>query len=155
MARSNKPTGLKLVEGNRGKRAINKQEPDPEYLNDLTAPSFLSAGAADVWNEIAQNLRNARLLTKLDVPMLAMGCEALARYRKLTAESNTKSQDIRSEESEESEKDAWMLTTIQSMSFKQAMTVLQQFGMSPAARTKIAIQPQGDLFGEEGTGYFT
>jgi P27 family predicted phage terminase small subunit len=152
MARSNKPTGLKLVEGNRGKRAINKQEPDPEYLNDLTAPSFLSAGAADVWNEIAQNLRNARLLTKLDVPMLAMGCEALARYRRLTAESNTETQDIGSKESE---KDAWMLTTIQSMSFKQAMTVLQQFGMSPAARTKIAIQPQGDLFGEEGSSYFT
>lgn len=152
MARSNKPTGLKLVEGNRGKRAISKQEPDPEYLNDLAAPSFLSAGAADVWNEIAQNLRNARLLTKLDVPMLAMGCEALARYRRLTAESNTESQEIGSKESE---KDAWMLTTIQSMSFKQAMTVLQQFGMSPAARTKIAIQPQGDLFGEEGTGYFT
>lgn len=152
MARSNKPTGLKLVEGNRGKRAINKQEPDPEYLNDLAAPSFLSAGAADVWNEIAQNLRNARLLTKLDVPMLAMGCEALARYRKLTAESNTESQDIGSKESE---KDAWVLTTTQSMSFKQAMTVFQQFGMSPAARTKIAIQPQGDLFGEKGNSYFT
>lgn len=152
MARSNKPTGLKLVEGNRGKRAISKQEPDPEYLNDLAAPSFLSAGAADVWNEIAQNLRNARLLTKLDVPMLAMGCEALARYRRLTSESNLTSQNVGSEDSE---KDAWMLTTIQSMSFKQAMTVLQQFGMSPAARTKIAIQPQGDLFGEEGSSYFT
>lgn len=152
MARPTKPTKLKLVEGNRGKRAINKQEPDPEYLNDLAAPSFLSAGAAAVWNEIAQNLRNARLLTKLDVPMLAMGCEALARYRRLTAESNEGSRSIGSEESE---KDAWMLTTIQSMSFKQAMTVLQQFGMSPAARTKIAIQPQGDLFSEEGNSYFT
>ena len=50
----------------------------------------------------------------------------------------------------------WMVA--QSMAFKQAMAVLQQFGMSPAARTRIAIQPQGDLFGsgEKASGdYFS
>jgi hypothetical protein len=41
----------------------------------------------------------------------------------------------------------WMVA--QSMSFKQAMSVFQQFGMSPAARTRIAVNPQGDLFGGE------
>lgn len=152
MARNNKPTSLKVVEGNRGKRAINKQEPDPEYLNDLAPPSFLSADAAKVWVEIAQDLRNARLLTKLDIPMLAMGCEALARYRKLTAECTENHDPIGSEDKN---KEAWMAVTIQSMSFKQAMAVFQQFGMSPAARTKISIQPQGDLFNETGSGYFT
>lgn len=152
MARTNKPTSLKVVEGNRGKRGTNKQEPDPEYLNDLTAPAFLSAGAVDVWNEIVRDLRNARLLTKLDVPMLSLGCEALARYRKLTAEIDAECKSIGSEEEK---KDKWMATTIQSMSFKQAMAVMQQFGMSPAARTRIAIQPQGDLFGETGSNYFT
>ena len=152
MARNPKPTRLKIVEGNPGKRAINKQEPDPEYLNDLTPPSFLSPAAAEVWVEIAQDLRNARLLTKLDVPMLAMGCEALARYRKLNKDCVNEPSSVGSEEEK---KDVWMATTIQSMSFKQAMTVFQQFGMSPAARTKIAIQPQGDLFGETGSGYLT
>jgi hypothetical protein len=48
---------------------------------------------------------------------------------------------------------------VKSMAFKQAMAVLQQFGMSPAARTRIAVQPQGDLFGDAGkeasSGYFS
>lgn len=42
----------------------------------------------------------------------------------------------------------WMVA--QSMAFKQAMAVFQQFGMSPAARTRIAVQPQGDLFAGNG-----
>ena len=153
MARTHKPTSLKIVEGNRGKRAANKQEPDPEYLNDLTAPSFLSAGAAAVWDEIVHDLRSARLLTKLDVPMLSMGCEAIARYRRLTKQIDADGESIGS--SDDDKKDQWIATTIQSMSFKQAMAVLQQFGMSPAARTRISIQPQGDLFNETGSGYFT
>lgn len=44
------------------------------------------------------------------------------------------------------------------MAFKQAMAVFQQFGMSPAARTRIAVNPQGDLFnenGKKGTDYFS
>ncbi len=152
MARTNKPTSLKVVEGNRGKRGINKQEPDPEYLNDLTAPSFLSSGAVDVWDEIVPELRKAKLLTKVDIPMLSMGCEAIARYRKLTKQIDVGGEEIGSEDEK---KDQWMATTIQSMSFKQAMAVMQQFGMSPAARTRISIQPQGDLFNEAGSGYFT
>lgn len=149
-----KATVTKINEGKRGKRGINKQEPDPEYLSDLTPPSFLSAGAKKVWNEISPELRKAKLLAKIDIPMLAMGCEALARYRKLTKECIEDQCGIGSDEEK---KDAWIKTTIQSMSFKQAMQVMQQFGMSPMARTKIAIQPQGDLFGNEppGKGYFT
>lgn len=152
MARTHKPTSLKIVEGNRGKRSTNKQEPDPEYLNDLAAPSFLTVEAAQVWDEIVPDLRKAKLLTKIDIPMLSLGCEALARYRKLTAEIDV---DCKSIGSDDEKKDKWMATTIQSMSFKQAMAVMQQFGMSPAARTRIAIQPQGDLFGETSSNYFT
>jgi phage terminase small subunit len=48
----------------------------------------------------------------------------------------------------------WLI--VQSMSFKQAMAVFQQFGMSPAARTRIAVNPQDDLFsGKNGTDYFS
>lgn len=133
-------------------RPTTKQEPDPEYLNDLTPPGFLSEGATKVWNEIAQDLRNARLLTKLDIPMLCMGCEALSKHRQLTKEIDCVDKNITSGSDK---KDDWILTTKQSVAFKQAMAVFQQFGMSPAARTKIALQPQGDLFNETGSDYLT
>ena len=140
MARPNKPTNLKLIEGNKGKRALNTHEPDPAYLNDLSAADWLPDGAKIVWNEIAPALRKERLLTVLDIPALETGCVAIANYRKLTIEigsnfitGNAISQKL----------------IAQSMYFKQAMGIFQQFGMSPAARTRIAIQPQGDLFATE------
>ena len=149
--RNPKPTSLKVIEGNRGKRALNNQEPDPEYLNDLTPPDYLTESAKVVRNQIAQDLRNARVLTKVDVPMLHMACEAIATYRKAVAkcDQREKNGDI----GESSSIGYWEM--VKSMSFKQAMAALQQFGMSPAARTRIAIQPQGDLFSDQGKGYLT
>lgn len=146
-----KPTALKVIEGNRGKRAMNKQEPDPTYLRDLDPPAWLSAQAKDVWNEVAPALAAAKLLTEADVQMLAMGCVAIAQHRYAV---NRVGDDLVKSKHEISDGNAvsvgehinpWML--VQSMTFKQAMAVFQQFGMSPAARTRIAINPQGDLFG--------
>lgn len=156
MSRPTKPTALKLIQGNKGKRAMNKSEPDPEYLTDLTAPDYLSESAAAVWDEVVPNLRRAGLLTMVDVPMLTMGCIAIAQYR--TAARKTDDDGlIKSKMTVNDEGVAvatgehvnpWMI--VQSMSFKQSMAVFQQFGMSPAARTRISVNPQGDLFGKDG-----
>ncbi len=150
--RTPKPSALRLIEGNRGKRGISKQEPDPSYLNDLSAPEWMPAPARAVWNDLVPHLRAAKMLTTIDVPMLEKGCVAIAQYRHATkmlgdalvldAESFddagvkivTKAATL----------NQWMVA--QSMAFKQAMAVFQQFGMSPAARTRVAIQPQRDLF---------
>lgn len=147
-----KPTALKVIEGNRGKRSANKQEPDPKYLVELDAPDWLSAKAKKVWEEVAPHLASAKLLTEVDVQALAMGCVAIAQYRQAVeraGESLVKSKIVVNENDTPVETgehiNPWLI--VQSMSFKQAMAVFQQFGMSPAARTRIAIQPQGDLFG--------
>lgn len=159
--RTAKPTELKVLEGNKGKRSLNKQEPDPEYLEDLKAPEYLSSGAAKVWDEIVPHLRRARLLTKIDVPALAMGCTAIAQYRLAASRADDNLIKSKMVETEGGDTAAvgehvnpWLI--VQSMSFKQAMKVFEQFGMSPAARTRIAIQPQGDLFGKDqkGSQYF-
>lgn len=159
-----KPTALKLVEGNKGKRALNKQEPDPTYLSDLTPPGWLAPAAAEVWNEVAPKLRAAKVLTEIDVQLLAMGCVAIAQHRQAarrTGEDLVKSKIVEGKDGEPSyvgeHVNPWLI--VQSMSFKQAMAVFQQFGMSPAARTRIAINPQEDLFGhgqtQGGKGYLT
>jgi P27 family predicted phage terminase small subunit len=139
-----KPSALKLIEGNKGKRAPNKQEPDPAYLNDLSAPEWMPDGARKVWDEIVPHLRLARMLSTVDVPMLAMGCCSIDEYRQASKLADKRLLV-------KGQNDAGFPTLnpaliIKSMAFKQAMAVFQQFGMSPAARTRIAIQPQGDLF---------
>jgi P27 family predicted phage terminase small subunit len=164
MARPPKPTALKVITGNPGKRSNNKQEPDPEYLMDLEPPVWLHASAKDVWNEVAPHLAAAKLLTQVDVQALAMGCIAIAQYRqavRVTGDDLVKSKVVLDEDEKPvaagEHLNPWLI--VQSMSFKQAMAIFQQFGMSPAARTRIAIQPQGDLFGhgnsqKQGPGRF-
>lgn len=147
-----KPTALKLVTGNPGKRATNKQEPDPTYLQDLTPPAWLPAAAAEVWSELAKPLVDAKLLTEVDVPMLSMACVSISQYRyavKRAGDYLVKSKIEKNEEGEFVEVgehiNPWAM--IQSMSFKQSIAVLREFGMSPSARSRVSIQPQGDLFG--------
>jgi P27 family predicted phage terminase small subunit len=165
MARPTKPTALKLVAGNPGKRALNKQEPDPTYLCDLTPPAWLAPDAAQVWNEMAPLAAKAKLLTEVDVQAFAMGCVAIAQYRlatRRTGEDAVKRKlavDDKGNTFTDGEGqpvyagehiNPWAL--VQSMTFKQAMLVFDKFGMTPQARTRIALQPQGDLFGSEKTG---
>lgn len=147
MARPRKPTALKVVAGNPGKRAISKQEPDPEYLNDLTPPAHLGTAAKAVWQEIAAPLRAARVLTELDRPMLEMACNSIATYR--LAVERTGDEPLADGTSS---LNPWMI--VQSMSFKQATAMLREFGMSPAARSRVLIQPQTDLFKNDADRFF-
>lgn len=147
-----KPTALKLIEGNPGKRGSGKQEPDPTYLSDLDPPAWLHPVASEVWRDVAPHLSAAKLLTEVDVQALAMGCVAIAQYRqsvRALGDDLVKSKVVLDDDENPvvtgEHINPWLI--VQSMSFKQAMAIFQQFGMSPAARTRIAIQPQGDLFG--------
>ncbi len=159
--RNPKPTQLKVIEGNRGKRGLNPAEPDPTYLNDLTPPAWLSDAAKDVWNEVAPKLRDARLLTEIDVDTLAFGCDAMAHYRQAAQRIGCDLVSAKLIESESGQAqyvgehvNPWLI--VQSMAFKKAMAVFQQFGMSPAARTRVAVNPQGNLFENgEGSQFFT
>lgn len=153
---SPKPTALKVVEGNRGKRALNKQEPDPEYLavENLAAPGWLDLRARAVWDEIAPPLQKARLVAIIDIPLLAMACVAIAQFR--YAAERVGDSPVRAADGEKGEMlNPWLI--VQSMSFKQAVAILREFGVGPAARTRIALQPQMDLFngqGEKDSKYF-
>jgi len=152
MARLPKPTHLKLIEGNKGKRGVNNLEPDPDYLNDLRAPSYLPVFAKSVWDDLAPKLRKAKLLTVLDVESVCQLCISIAQYRHATHELNL--DFIRHGEKGQSLN---QLMVAQSMAFKQANAIMQQFGMTPAARSRVAVNSQGDLFGNEktGTNYLT
>ncbi len=139
-----KPTALKLVTGNPGKRAINRQEPDPDYLDDLAAPAHLPEHAKKFWNDLAPKLRKARLLTELDVSALEKLCIAEMNYWEVTDK-------IGLEFVIHGEKSVYTnpLLNQQSMYLKQIMMLYREFGKTPAARVRIAINPQGDMFDDQ------
>src|ERR1700730_10188324 len=73
------PTALKIVRGNPGGRPLNENEPKPQ--GEVRMPDYLTEVAAAHWPLVAEQLRDAGLLTGIDVHALAMYCEAFARWR--------------------------------------------------------------------------
>ena len=139
-----------------------------EHPFSIITKSALIARDLDLMAPMAAK---AKLLTEVDVQAFAMGCVAIAQYR--LASQRTGQDAVKRKLAEDKDGNnfsdgdgnpvyagehinPWVL--IQSMTFKQAMAVFDKFGMTPQARTRIALQPQGDLFGGDkagSAGYFS
>lgn len=77
-----KPTALKQLRGNPGKRAMNKNEPNPGKPGRTpSVPSWLGDDAREIWKSYARQLWEIDLLTDIDVDALAALCESTALYR--------------------------------------------------------------------------
>jgi len=81
MGRPSKPTPIKLVEGNPGKRAINKREPMPK--NVPVRPKIMSPDAKKVWYELTGAMP-AGVYTAADSKILAAYCEACVAHQVAT-----------------------------------------------------------------------
>jgi P27 family predicted phage terminase small subunit len=71
-----KPTAVKKLEGNRGKRKLNAREPKPAAPVTLTPPEWLGPVAIEYWHRLAPRLEKLGVLTELDVDLLALLCDA-------------------------------------------------------------------------------
>jgi P27 family predicted phage terminase small subunit len=100
------------------------------------------------------------MLTVVDVPALEMGCVAIAQYRRATREAGGNLVIATAKEADSEGRpvetggtlNPWLL--VQSMAFKQAAAVLREFGATPAARSRVAVNPQGELFKDPAQSYF-
>lgn len=79
--RKPKPTHLKLIEGNPGKRPLNKKEPKPKAGAPL-APKWLSAPAREEWDRLVPELEKTDppLIAKVDLGAFASYCESWAIF---------------------------------------------------------------------------
>lgn len=78
--RKPKPTALKKLEGNPGKRPLNELEPVPPTL-PLRCPDYLLPEAKKEWKRLAPILMDMGLLTAADAVPFAGYCQAYARWR--------------------------------------------------------------------------
>lgn len=78
--RKPKPTHLKLVTGNPGRRPLNEDEPHPRRERP-SAPAHISEGAREVWGQVVMVLDEMGVLTAADVFAVEVLCEALADHR--------------------------------------------------------------------------
>ena len=78
--RKPKPTALKKLEGNPGKRPLNTMEPTPPNVS-IHCPQYLLPDARKEWKRLAPILIQMGLLTAADVVPFAAYCTAYARWK--------------------------------------------------------------------------
>jgi len=78
--RKPKPTAIKLLEGNPGKRELNLSEPKPEKKTPK-CPSWLEPEAKKEWRRTAKQLEQLGVLTEIDMAAFAGYCQAYARWK--------------------------------------------------------------------------
>ena len=79
MGRPNKPTALKLVQGNPGNRRLPKHEPKPPVSAPPPPPRLNEVAAAE-WRRIVDRLAALGLMTDLDVGALTAYCDAFGDW---------------------------------------------------------------------------
>lgn len=75
-----KPTNLKLLEGNPGKRPIPQYEPKPKPIRPKR-PAWLDNEAKREWDRLAPELEKLGLLTTIDGTAFAAYCQSYSRWR--------------------------------------------------------------------------
>ncbi|MFV2949622.1 phage terminase small subunit P27 family [Pseudomonas japonica] len=87
MGRPAKPTALKVLQGNPGKRKLNKSAPAPTPLAEVPAPpEWLGEWAIEMWETIAPWLTQTGIMTRTDTHNLAVFCAAYDRWRQAEVE---------------------------------------------------------------------
>lgn len=78
--RKPKPSALKELEGNPGKREINTNEPHP-VKKAPPCPKWLETEAKKEWRRLAKQMEQLGILTEVDMTAFAGYCQAYARWK--------------------------------------------------------------------------
>lgn len=153
MSRPRKPTALKLVAGTTRADRANGNEPEPSVLREVAPPAHLGERSAAVWCELSPVLCRNQVLTEMDLVAFEVLCDAVADYRLARDQRG----DSLVTHSAKGSQMLDQLLVAQQACAKLAGNYMGRFGMDPVSRSRVFINPQGDLFGgaaDKGTGRF-
>ena len=133
--RKPKPTALKLLEGNPGKRPINQNEPQPENKAPR-CPSWLEPEAKKEWKRMSKTLESMGVLTQVDGAAFSGYCQAYARWKE--------AEEFLSKHGTIFKTPSGYIQQVPQVSIAQTyLKVMKdfcsEFGLTPAARTRIRV----------------
>jgi P27 family predicted phage terminase small subunit len=132
-----KPTRMKVLTGNPGKRPLNDTEPRPQAAVP-DCPSELGDLARQEWNRLVGELAALKMLTNLDRAALAAYCGAYALWAEATQASQKYGVMIKSPTGFP------IQSPYVSIANRQAeimMRIASEFGFTPASRSRISTPP--------------
>ena len=135
-----KPTSLRLLQGNPGKRPLNKQEPKPEILKSKDPPNYFSDEAVEVWNRLVPMLARIGLFTEADYNTLVRYIDMLMLYDKAREEVEISGATYTAINKQGGEYIAQRPeVSIMRTCSEHLLKIEQQFGLTPASRTSIKV----------------
>ena len=145
MANRPKPTALRLLQGNPGKRPLPKGEPTPDAQLP-PPPDHLSPVAKEEWQTMGPQLLQLGLITWIDKPAFAAYCTCWARWAEAEKALQATGPVIRSPGGTP------MLNPyycVANQALSQMRSYLTEFGMTPSSRSRISLKSKEGTDGVE------
>lgn len=134
--RKPKPTALKKLAGNPGKRALNNQEPQPKVVLP-TAPAHLKGDERIKWDELAKEFHDNGVLTALDLDALARYCVIFVRWVKAEQMVREKGEIIKTTNGNIIQNP---YLSIANRALEQLNKLGAEFGMTPSSRSRVKME---------------
>lgn len=136
MSRRPKPTAIRRLEGNPGKRAWNHDEPvAPDVLP--RCPDHLAPVAKVEWRRVARTLHAMGVLTAVDRAALAAYCQTYAKW--VEAEQKMKeTPPLLKTPSGYVQQSPWV--AIANKQLELMGRFMAELGMTPAARSRVSVE---------------
>ena len=133
------PTAIKELEGNPGKRKLNENEPKPER-SAPACPKWLDKEAKKEWKRLAAKMEQMGVLTDVDMAAFAGYCQSYARWKENEEFISKNGSLVRTPSG------YWQQVPQVSMAqqyLKQMGRFAEQFGLTPASRSRIIADDNG------------
>ena len=144
--RKPKPTAMKLLEGNPGKRPLNEREPVPPKGN-IKCPDWLLPEAKKEWKRLAPSLEALGVLTLVDLTAFEGYCQAYARWKEAEEFITQHGAMVRTPNGYLQQVPQ---VSIAQTNMKIMLRFCEQFGLTPSARSRIiagegAVDPADEM----------
>ena len=140
MGRPKLPTELKILKGTLEKSRVLKDEMKPDKITNIPyPPDWLGDVAKKEWYAITKELHKLKMLTNLDLSMLAVYCNEIQTYIECQEIIKNKSrvQTIKNPDGSLKSQNQSAYQRIANDSVMKAIKIASEFGLTPASRTRI------------------
>ncbi len=138
-----KPTALKLLQGNPGKRAINAREPKPRGAI-ARCPDWLDEEGKACWKRLIPELKRMGVITCVDVDALCNYCDSWSRWKRavLFLQKNGDVYTIKNPDGT-----AKFIAQLPQVAIARNLLAAllgfqREFGMTPASRSRIVVEQE-------------
>lgn len=132
--RKPKPTELKVLQGNPGKRPVRKVRKAPTLQRTPSPPDWLTEIGRAEWKRVGKLLSKLQVLTDADLSALAAYCDAYSRWR--SARQMIEEQGLTTETGAGNLK-AHPATVVVHQAITEMRQFMNELGLTPSSRTRV------------------